>query len=407
MKNRYLLACLILTFSTLFRVHSADYFVNDNSTVNDVYTSGVGVDIATNGLISSAPMLTITNLLATYDLEPGDTVYVDAGIYSNYTVKIESGDQGSSTNPVTFKGSTNMFDTVISRNDLGKIAVEISSASFVNLEHFCVMKGSDGIRLNPGNGCKVLNSVTQSNNVNGIAITGGGSDTRTISGCLSRNNGTYGFFLFGNATNVNVQNAVFHEFRPIYAFSGVMSLTNCIIWATLTECYRANVSAVIQGDYNIFYTEGAAVIAATGATKSHFSVFEYQKDKDQEQHSVWINPDLKDPTNADYHLLSSAGRWTGVSWALDGSTSTGVDYGAPASAYGNEIAPNGSRANVGLFGNTLEASKSPAAKSLLATTLNDGGTFVPDTNPSLSDKVYWWASSAYSGAENCQNRIFK
>jgi M6 family metalloprotease-like protein len=133
------------------------------------------------------------------------------------------------------------------------------------------------------------------------------------------------------------------------------------------------------------------------------------------------DPLFADPNNEDYHLKSSAGRWNPVlytngdfnedrnidfvdlgilsslwlddgpamiadlnsdnqvnfedfaifasnwggagesseDWLFDGVTSTCTDAGDPDSDYSLEPAPNGSRINMGAYGNTIHASKSP------------------------------------------------
>ncbi len=58
-----------------------------------------------------------------------------------------------------------------------------------------------------------------------------------------------------------------------------------------------------------------------------------------------------------YHLKSESGRWNGTQWINDAVTSPCIDAGDPASDYSNEPAPNGDRINIGVFGNTTEASK--------------------------------------------------
>lgn len=69
--------------------------------------------------------------------------------------------------------------------------------------------------------------------------------------------------------------------------------------------------------------------------------------------AVWIN--------GDYHLKSEAGRWDPVSesWITDNVTSPCIDAGDPNSPVGDEPDPNGGRINMGAYGGTAEASKSP------------------------------------------------
>ncbi|MBW2736824.1 MAG: hypothetical protein JRH20_30945, partial [Deltaproteobacteria bacterium] len=60
-----------------------------------------------------------------------------------------------------------------------------------------------------------------------------------------------------------------------------------------------------------------------------------------------------------YHLASSVGRWDGATWVQDGESSPCIDTGDPQAPVGQESAPNGDRVNMGAFGGTARASKSP------------------------------------------------
>ena len=67
---------LFLLIST--KLHATNYYVNDTSTLDDIYTSSIGNDI-NDGKSPSTPKLT---LLATYKIaSTGDVIYVDTGNY--------------------------------------------------------------------------------------------------------------------------------------------------------------------------------------------------------------------------------------------------------------------------------------------------------------------------------------
>ncbi len=82
----------------------------------------------------------------------------------------------------------------------------------------------------------------------------------------------------------------------------------------------------------------------------------------------WFDPngtpeDLQDDVwfAGDYHVKSPAGRWSpsGGSWIEDDVTSPCVDAGDPFDPVAHEPYPNGSRINMGAYGGTAQASKSP------------------------------------------------
>jgi len=74
-----------------------------------------------------------------------------------------------------------------------------------------------------------------------------------------------------------------------------------------------------------------------------------------------------------FHLKSQAGRWdpNSQSWAYDSNTSLCIDAGNPGCPPADEPAPNGNRINMGAYGGTAEASKSPENCALLADLTND------------------------------------
>ena len=78
----------------------------------------------------------------------------------------------------------------------------------------------------------------------------------------------------------------------------------------------------------------------------------------------WTDPSNEGPVwmAGDYHLRSQSGRWSAEAavWVLDNDTSPCIDGGDPAWPVAAESIPNGERVNMGAYGGTAEASKSPA-----------------------------------------------
>ena len=77
--------------------------------------------------------------------------------------------------------------------------------------------------------------------------------------------------------------------------------------------------------------------------------------------NIDADPLSADPQNGDYHLKSQAGRWdSGANiWVVDDVTSPCIDAGDPSSPVALEPIPNGGIVNMGAYGGTIEASKSP------------------------------------------------
>jgi hypothetical protein len=78
--------------------------------------------------------------------------------------------------------------------------------------------------------------------------------------------------------------------------------------------------------------------------------------------NIDVDPLFADPEGGDYHLKSRAGRWDPVArkWVTDSVTSLCIDAGDPSSDVADERQPNGQRIDMGAYGGTGQASKSPS-----------------------------------------------
>jgi hypothetical protein len=85
------------------------------------------------------------------------------------------------------------------------------------------------------------------------------------------------------------------------------------------------------------------------------------------------DPCFADEAGGDYHLRSAAGRWDAdtSSWIMDDGNSPCINAGNPGCSPVDEPAPNGNRINMGGYGGTAEASKSPPGWAVLADLTND------------------------------------
>ncbi len=77
--------------------------------------------------------------------------------------------------------------------------------------------------------------------------------------------------------------------------------------------------------------------------------------------NIDADPIFADPENGDYHLKTQAGRFDPdtQTWIVDDITSPCIDSGNPSNPVGSEPLPNGGIINMGAYGGTAEASKSP------------------------------------------------
>jgi hypothetical protein len=144
------------------------------------------------------------------------------------------------------------------------------------------------------------------------------------------------------------------------------NLINCILWGNMPD-------QIIDYDYPISNTT---------------VLFSDVQGGWQGLGNIDADPCFADPCNDDYHLKSQAGRWdaNSESWVLDDVTSPCIDAGNPGCPLDDEPAPNGNRRNMGAYGGTAEASKSPVNWRSIADLTND---WVVDSNDLKVFIDYW------------------
>jgi hypothetical protein len=148
------------------------------------------------------------------------------------------------------------------------------------------------------------------------------------------------------------------------------SMTNCILWGN-TDAGGMDESAQIGG----WYRRVVNYCCIQGWTGGGIG-------------NIVDDPCFADPNNYDYHLKSQAGRLepNSQSWVQDAVTSPCIDAGNPGCTVGDESEPNGNRINMGAYGGTVEASKSPTGWRSIADLNND---WVVDVND-LAEFVNYW-----------------
>jgi hypothetical protein len=143
----------------------------------------------------------------------------------------------------------------------------------------------------------------------------------------------------GGPSNVSIENVTIADHvcpgigGAIYVENdSQVALRNAILWNNTQEF-----STITGGAYSISYS----ITEASGTGNLN------------------ANPLFADPLALDYHERSTAGRYTPGGFVNDAGSSPALDAGDPASEYEQETEPNGGRINLGAFGNTPEASRSP------------------------------------------------
>jgi len=219
-----------------------------------------------------------------------------------------------------------------------------------------------------GENSKIINNTIRMNNGNGIDINAiYGNDKSVIKNNMIYNNTGTGIHgenerggesetyyiesntIFGNGGdgiyNHKLENKNIIVENNIIVNNNGYGLRNNISSSTITSSYN-DVWSNTLGNYN-------GTSAGTG--------------------DISEDPLFADPDNGDFHLKSQAGRWNGTDWVNDNETSPCIDAGDPS-----EKDPDGTRINMGAYGGTWEASKSPgAATGTLTGNVTDKDTGLP------------------------------
>jgi len=165
-------------------------------------------------------------------------------------------------------------------------------------------------------------------------------------------------------------NLTSHEAGSIYNDGSKPTLANCILW-------NDRPSEISTAAYQFAPTVTHSNVQGSWPGEGNLNVDPCFADP-----GYWDPNGTPDDTNddfwveGDYHLKSQAGRWDPVSesWVIEDFTSPCIDAGDPNSPLAFEPFPNGGIINMGAYGGTAEASKSPSGLH----TKYGGGTGEPN-----------------------------
>ena len=115
-----------------------NFYVNDGSTVRDVYGMGLGSD-ANDGAAASRPKDTLQAIVDAYQLRGGDGVYIDTGAYPAQTTTIGAFDSGSAGLPLRIVGSPN--GSVFDRGNTLVDVLDLTGARNLEIENLRLTGG--------------------------------------------------------------------------------------------------------------------------------------------------------------------------------------------------------------------------------------------------------------------------
>jgi parallel beta-helix repeat protein len=197
------------------------FYVNDNSTSNDAYTSGLGNDTLNIGN-QLYPYFSVSHALSR--IYPGCTIYIDAGTY-NETITITK-------NNISIIGTDSSLtildfnDSDIATNALGIYAENVDNLVLKNFQIKNYYRGIDWINVTNSrienllinysghtgiffeNNCDtniLINNVSSYNIAHGFNIYDS-SDNNVITYNISSNNGAHGFNIQTSGNNIESHN---------------------------------------------------------------------------------------------------------------------------------------------------------------------------------------------------------
>ncbi|HOU59627.1 MAG TPA: hypothetical protein PLS59_09300, partial [Kiritimatiellia bacterium] len=322
------------------------YYVNDNSTQGDVYTTMVGND-ANSGKSPSAPKLTLASVL-TNVLMPGDKIYVDTGMYE--PLEIPATVNGTPEDKIVFQGSTNeAAGGSVFAGDNTIVTIQGNDLAFRDMR---VVGGGRGVELqNSANG-EYEGIWIWGGSLNPVYISGAGTTSNVFRRCVFATAAIASAFNAQGGAHNTLENCVFYS--PLAtAFSSVgnaiTKVSSSVAWVDRVVTDWANVP--IAGDGNVLfgssYTFGGVETLA-GLQRVNTNWFG----------NTVADPKFVNPDAQDFHLLSAAGFMSNGVWVTNAAVgySPAIDFGRRGDmAYTNEPMPNGGRVNVGLYGGTAEA----------------------------------------------------
>ena len=229
------------------------------------------------------------------------------------------------------------------------------------LSGFTITGGSRGIYCS-NNVFPTIDKCTVTGNIGaGIELYSGGNPTLT--NCTIIANGGSGIEMrplrAGRFTYYNspqMSNCIVAANGGHGLLRGIPAITNCTIAGNLKSGIQDSMPTV-NNSIVYFNGDGTAQIVNIVGTVTYSDV----QGSFQGTGNIDADPLFADPANGDYHLKSQAGRWHpgSESWISDDLTSDCIDAGDPGIAIGLEPNQNGSVINIGAYGGTAQASKSP------------------------------------------------
>ena len=370
------------------------FYVNNGSTNLDNWCTQPGDDL-NSGVAPEMPKACVQAILDTYDLEPGDVVRIDTGSYTNSgNIDVTSDDEGSSTDSVVFEASP--YGVQIDRNNTGSgnYGWHLNHCDYVTLRTATstshpaatqswmrIAGGYYGLYVYNANYCTVARVEVCSNAVDGVY--GYYGYRTTYSNCLVRANGDDGCELdycdYNRLENCTIAGNSDDQIDADDYSTDYLTVRNSILVADGEGDFAVRAyytSDIVDWDYNCLVAINGAQVGEVSGARPTLPDWQAATGGDANSTNAW--PEFAASESSDYHLMSVEGRYAGGSmWVTDTHHSPCIDAGDPAAAWTNEPPANGGRLNMGAYGNTEQASKSPTNTVWTLQVVSDHGSATP------------------------------
>jgi hypothetical protein len=134
MKNKIIFSISFFIISIYAK--ATNYYVNDASTVGDIYATAIGA-AGNNGLTPGTPKVSIQAIIAGYVLAAGDQVFIDAGAY-NQEVLI-SGKSGVSGSNIVFMGAGTAATIITGLTGGSNFTVQMLNSNYITWKNVKVV----------------------------------------------------------------------------------------------------------------------------------------------------------------------------------------------------------------------------------------------------------------------------
>ena len=201
-----------------------DFYVDDGSDTDDQYTPSATGDNRNTGKTPGDPKATLLPVLRSYDLDPQDTVHIDAGNYIHVRNVIISGEAGVGDDEgATFTGPADPAAGVATidraNTNPGSTNIELNDGDFVTLRHLTLLGAESGVIVHNGSRNFTGEHLTVSNNTGTGIRVDSDAEMSQLDALTAFDNGDTGILIetpisrlsnsraFNNRTGISVRNS--------------------------------------------------------------------------------------------------------------------------------------------------------------------------------------------------------